>query len=717
MKKSDFMPRQRISLLLWILASVGTVLLCRNTYSREVVPGELVLAARAYPEPGKVVASVIVPEITSVREDVEFGLTVRVQTHEGKTIAQASQKTTAGMREEVILDLAEAPPGEYEVTATLGSAAEKQLVSSRTSLTWPGRSKQFSGIRVLNNLVWELLNEEAQPNRPLAGEYKVCLPFDRWLLVRTTVNNAESGRVRVSLRRSDGEVLLTEHSPGQPVTLEAMRFVKAGEHILCVTAEGGLALKHLVVRAVPEIQHSRFPTSVLYVNQGVQYDWGFLQQHILPHVNTIITSGPDEDAIRHLSDWKQMGGKIIVYTGRPGLHGKKELEATPEVCADYWASQPGYALPFSDGILVDEFYHKDDPAYPVYTDAVKLLHTRFPHRSFYPYAAGNFGKDEGSIAFAAACIESGGYICWEAYIAEWPTLKVALNRLREYPYQHVIPFEEKLPGVTKKLIWVPGVFSFPWPYADGYAHVNYNAYLDMQFQFIATHPALFGLGGIHIWRSGYCDEERLRWCGRLFRHYAIEGATSRLGHDPYLLDHIQNPDFVEGEKGWGLTPAAQGSIYATQEKGFGRFIGRYYRGPDTFLVMQRHTERPNIIRQVIRNLQPGRLYSVKAFTGNYDAFQRGDSVREVHAVSLVVEGAEVLSGPQYRYQQLFPTRENMGTFTSSRPFWLNYHWLVFRANAPTAALTISDWKTPTEPGAPTGQSLLLTFVEVKPYLD
>ena len=289
--------------------------------------------------------------------------------------------------------------------------------------------------------------------------------------------------------------------------------------------------------------------------------------------------------------------------------------------------------------------------------------------------------------------------------------------MRGYPYAHAIPFDDKLPGAVRRTIWVPGVFSFPWPYADGYASVNYNAYLDMQFQFIATHPALFGLGGVHIWRTGYCDEERLRWCGRFFRHYCLEGNTNRVSDDPYMLTHIQNPDFVDGPKGWTLQPAAAESITAGRREQFGKFIGRYYRGPDTFLVTKREKERPNVFSQEIRDLKPGRLYSVKMFTGDHGDLLAGKSREEVHPVSLAIDGGELIKDERHSYQTAFPTRDQLDPFTEAKPFWLNYHWQVFRATGPTATLRISDWKTPERPGGPVGQQILYTFVEVKPYLE
>lgn len=47
---------------------------------------------------------------------------------------------------------------------------------------------------------------------------------------------------------------------------------------------------------------------------------------------------------------------------------------------------------------------------------------------------------------------------------------------------------------------------------------------------------------------------------------------------------------------------------------------------------------------------------------------------------------------------------------------MNHHRIVFRAKAPTAKLTISDWAEDGKPGGPVGQELICNFIEVQPYL-
>ena len=70
----------------------------------------------------------------------------------------------------------------------------------------------------------------------------------------------------------------------------------------------------------------------------------------------------------------------------------------------------------------------------------------------------------------------------------------------------------------------------------------------------------------------------------------------------------------------------------------------------------------------------------------------------------------------------------MYTSYSGGKGWLNFHRLVFRAESPTARLEISDWKMePGRPffsgeeghvyiGAPEGQEIMITSVQVQPYM-
>ena len=73
--------------------------------------------------------------------------------------------------------------------------------------------------------------------------------------------------------------------------------------------------------------------------------------------------------------------------------------------------------------------------------------------------------------------------------------------------------------------------------------------------------------------------------------------------------------------------------------------------------------------------------------------------------------------PEKGYQETMESRfgQAVPPFSRDNQPWLNYYWRVFRAKAPTAKLTISDWVSADEPGGPVGQELIFNFIEVQPY--
>jgi hypothetical protein len=215
----------------------------------------------------------------------------------------------------------------------------------------------------------------------------------------------------------------------------------------------------------------------------------------------------------------------------------------------------------------------------------------------------------------------------------------------------------------------------------------------------------------------------VRWNSRLLRHYCIEGNTDllskRYGYT-YQLDHIRNADFADGTNGWTISAAEEGSVKPMKEDGYSWVIGRYPRTPegDTFLWMKRSTAKPNRFRQEIRKLVPGRLYSMKMITGDYQEFVGGKSAKTLHGVSIRLENAEMLSDPRKSFQApVFGNVHRQEKFKGENRFWLNYYSRVFRAQGETATLEVSDWADEKNPGGPAGQELMYNFIEVQPYFE
>jgi hypothetical protein len=246
--------------------------------------------------------------------------------------------------------------------------------------------------------------------------------------------------------------------------------------------------------------------------------------------------------------------------------------------------------------------------------------------------------------------------------------------------------------------------------------------MDLQFQHVATDPAFEGLYGLMEYTCGYADEETVRWAARLYRHYGIEGNTAPLSPSlgfQYRLEHIENPDFAAGTQSWALEPADQGSIEARTVQGYGWLQGRYPRTPlgDSFLWTKRSGRKPNVASQTIRNLQPGKLYSLKLVTADYQELRQGKSAPRKHALAIALDNVMVLPGKSFQHVIAHNYAHPLGAFNERNKAWMNYHFRVFRATGSTAKVALSDWATPEAPGGATGQELMWNFVEVQPYFE
>jgi hypothetical protein len=244
--------------------------------------------------------------------------------------------------------------------------------------------------------------------------------------------------------------------------------------------------------------------------------------------------------------------------------------------------------------------------------------------------------------------------------------------------------------------------------------------MDQQVNTVANDPALHHIAGLNWWTSLLADEETVRFVGKLYRHYAIEGRTNLLTTDPLFLTHIQNADFEHGTAGWTLHPAEGGSIAAKRFARYGRIEGRYMGliSPpdpehigDTFLTMRRSEKGPNTFAQTIKDLQPGRLYSFEMYVCDYNDLRapKPKKPEETKAsASVVIDGADV-----------DPTRSFAETYASNpepaTPVCITYYWKVFRAKGTEAKLTVSDWPESGPPAAPFGQEQAFNFIEIQPY--
>ena len=135
---------------------------------------------------------------------------------------------------------------------------------------------------------------------------------------------------------------------------------------------------------------------------------------------------------------------------------------------------------------------------------------------------------------------------------------------------------------------------------------------------------------------------------------------------------------------------------------------------DTFLWMKRSEKGPNTFSQTIRDLQPGRLYSLKMFSCDYDDLihPKAKKIEEAKPST----GTVLLEGVDVDAKRSF-TEVYASTPEPKIPVCITYYWRVFRAKAATAKLTVSDWASDKDSGAGFGQEQTFNFLEIQPYWE
>jgi hypothetical protein len=245
--------------------------------------------------------------------------------------------------------------------------------------------------------------------------------------------------------------------------------------------------------------------------------------------------------------------------------------------------------------------------------------------------------------------------------------------------------------------------------------------MDQQMNVVANHPLLAGIGGLEWWTSLQADEETVRFVGKLYRHYAIEGRTDRLTRDPLFMTHLRNADFESGLEGWTVQSAEAGTIMARSYPRYGRIEGRFMglgrpADPehigDKFLWMKRNAKGPNTFSQTIKDLEPGRLYSMKMFSCDYQDLANPKAKTRDEATpfigKVVLEGVEV--DPKRSFTEMYASSPEPRI-----PVWITYHWKVFRAKGATAKLVVSDWPNDKEATGTFGEEQTFNFLEIQPY--
>jgi hypothetical protein len=306
----------------------------------------------------------------------------------------------------------------------------------------------------------------------------------------------------------------------------------------------------------------------------------------------------------------------------------------------------------------------------------------------------------------------------ERYLHEMSSPMGATHALEEF-MNGIDDWRKKERGVLEHLVITFGLFSMVPGTINKQPNVDYHVWMDTQMNLVANNPLFEGIAGLNWWTTQLADEETVRFVGKLYRHYAIEGRSDMLTKDPLFLTHIQNADFESGTNGWTLHAAEEGAMLPKSFPRYGRIEGRYMglgRPPDpehigdTFLVMKRSAKGPNRFSQTITNLEAGRLYSMKMLVCDYNDLitPKTRKLEDFKTfASIKLDGVDVDEKRSFAEAYLSNPEPKI-------PVCITYFWRVFRAKAPSAQLTVSDWDTDKDAG-PFGEEQAFNFLEIQPY--
>ena len=586
--------------------------------------------------------------------------------------------------------------------------------------------------KVLNNLVTELVKLKSIPAKPVYQEITFTNPREGWIFISASTRVEKNDVVKISID-ADQEDAVLNYQFGDATTKETMHFLTTGKHKLRIwfpekPGSAELDVQNLIVRAVPAMVYCAYPVASR-ANYGV-YDEEFLAKDVLPNINTIVGEGGEKHQSRQ-KRWKQRGGKWYLEQNIPSFlrRSRKDVPEplTADFTYDYWTKSAGFTNPYLDGVCGDEFEWKDTQIrdFPAYVEALKRIaaNEEFKNKKVHGWT---YGKEMYTEPVAKELLQtffaSGYKIAWMFYPSERSTEAVMRQHLYGNLSQTIQSWEKNIPGMTKHIILSTGFFSAPPISLNTNPHVDFKVHLDMQFNYLANAPECMGLYGIMAWKATYADEEYLRWFGRLFRHYCIEGNRNMLSDEygfKYIPGHIINADFDDGMKGWTVTLAAPKSVRAGTMASLGAIQGRFM-APDMgnhYLWMKRSVEKPNKVSQEIKNLVPGKLYSAKLFVADFQDYVKGESMQKRLAVSVDIDNVNMVQPKCLVLEVTVDRLSSVGSFKGKKAPWMNIHRLVFRAKKPTAKLTISDWTDEATPGGPIGQEILYNFVEVEPYIE
>ena len=569
-------------------------------------------------------------------------------------------------------------PGEYALGAVLRDRRNgKELLREAWKIRVVDVPETPASAQRLNNLVTVLRRGPLTAGK----EFTVVNPRYGWVLFRFARRNGKAPRLEL-----DGKPLIASTVRGDAV----MRRLEPGRYRLVNRGETA----EVDIRLIPDIQ--MFPLGSSRVAGNGVYDWSFARKYFLPALTTINCSGFTP------AERKEVRDTGLIYLSNFGVLNPKKPNDSDDLL-DRMNHSKDLADPVYDGMTMDEVEYWDFPAIDPYVKALRRFKA-FPEKDIRSYVIGPPSPSYCNYISAALNVSGGrGRVLYEVYNREQYTEEDAVAYFNQQK-QHIGAYRDIAPESLNGLSIILGNFSqAPMISLDQIPGVDFRYYLDMQMNLLANDPAAADLGGVGFWGSHNCDEETLRWCGALLRHYAIEGNTEMLSKKYGYTYHntlLRNGDFEDGLNGWQKS----GEVNVVYSKDFGNKVekryGSVYPLGDHFAMLTRSEGAPTELRQKLTGLVPGKKYTVYYMVANYDDLLKEINNPRRHPLTLTVRNATICRRSYFVDNR---KREMIARVNSCK--------YVFIADAPEVELVFSNAK------AKNGTRLTLNYIMVRPYFE
>ncbi|MBE6355957.1 MAG: hypothetical protein E7058_02445 [Lentisphaerae bacterium] len=564
--------------------------------------------------------------------------------------------------------------GEAELKLDILAKSGKTLFSQTYPVRFIKHPDSSTPPKRLNNLV-SIVYE----GKLAAGEKRrFTNPRNNWVLIRYTGKNKPALKL-------DGKVVLEKDYPHGTT----VRCLDMGNYTLENSSKEDCEIS---IRLVPDMH--MFPLWHTRVPGNGSYDWTFAKKYMLPAFTTINVGGIGKE---EKPEVERFGLKLLDNASAIKFGTAEELVKRFENNASLKSTH-------FDGITMDEVEYWSCKVPAPYAKGLRMFKNP-GNKEIRTWVIGPPSPSYADFISSVANVSGGhGRLLYEVYNRSHYTEDDAAKYIRQTA-QHAALYKDISPKLFNNISVILGNFCLaPMISLNSIPSVDFRYYLDMQMNLIANDPALDGIGGVGYWGTQSCDEETLRWCFALLKHYAVEGNTEMLSKKygyTFNLDWIKNPDFEEKLDHWQVS----GKVEAGYLKNFSqKYEKRYdpgYGQGDTFAIFTKEGSTPAELRQKITGLTPGKLYSVYYMSADYD-----DVLKEKHnpkriPLQLTIPGAVITRRSYY-----IDNRPATSIKVS-----VNCCKYVFRAKNSEAELVFSNRK------APSGSRQVLNYITVRPYFE